>query len=145
MTTPDIRIQLLSRPKLLKPIRELLRSYVAGSGFTDEQAQNVVLAVDEACTNAIRHSYGGSCDEVLELDLFSGENGIEIVLADHGAPVPPECLDLKNTLPPDPDTVRPGGLGVRLICTVFDAVEFFPGKERGNRVVMRLRRQSAET
>ena len=145
MTAADIRIQLVSKPRLLKSIRELLHAYVIDSGFSDEQAQNVVLAVDEACTNAIRHSYGGSCDEMLELLLSSGENGIEITLIDHGAPAPPECLDPRRREPPEPDTVRPGGLGVQLICTVFDEVEFCPGKERGNRVVMRLLRKGAET
>ena len=140
MTAPDIRLEVLSKPKLLKPLRALLRCYVIAQGLAEEQAQSVVLAVDEACTNAIRHSYSGSPDGKLELLLRSTAEAIEIELADHGTPAPANCVMRKDDRTPDPDTIQPGGLGVQLIFTVFDKVEFYPGKECGNRVVMRLKR-----
>ena len=109
-------------------------------GLREEQAQCVVLAVDEACTNAIRHSYKGAPDGELELLLRSNEHAIEIELADRGTPAPADCVMRKDDTTPDPDTVKPGGLGVQLIFKVFDEVEFYPGKDSGNRVIMRLKR-----
>jgi anti-sigma regulatory factor (Ser/Thr protein kinase) len=137
---PDIRIEVLSKPQLLKPIRELLRSYVAGCGYPGETAEMVVLAVDEACANAIRHAYRGCCDEQFEILLRSDAEGVEITLTDRGRPAPAERIAPRDVAPPDPATVKPGGLGLRLIYEVFDEVEFRPGEECGNRVTMKLKR-----
>jgi anti-sigma regulatory factor (Ser/Thr protein kinase) len=142
MKCQDIRVQVRADPKLLRSIRELLRTYVVGCGFPQDTVDSVVLAVDEACANAIRHSYGGSCDEKLELWVAYGEDeGLEVVLSDEGIPAPRECLQPKELEPPSAATVRPGGLGVQLMFQAFDEVLFCPGTERGNRVVMRLRQR----
>ena len=143
MTCPDIRIDLLSHPRLLKCIRETIRCYVTGLGYTEETANSVVLAVDEACSNAIRHSYGGCCDGRLELLLRSGGAGIEIVLSDQGKPAPPDCNEPARDRTPDPATVQPGGLGIHLMREVFDEVEFIPGEPSGNTVIMRLKQPPA--
>jgi anti-sigma regulatory factor (Ser/Thr protein kinase) len=137
--TGDFHIELRAQPMLLRPVRELLRTYLAAGDFPPDTIESVVLAVDEACTNAIRHSYGGSCDEALDLSIArTGDGGLEIVLCDRGAPAPAERLKPRTLLPPDPRRVRPGGLGVQFMFHVFDDVRFCPGRERGNRVVMRL-------
>jgi anti-sigma regulatory factor (Ser/Thr protein kinase) len=141
MNCPDIRIEIRSKPKLLRGVRELLRCYVRGGGFAPEVADDVVLAVDEACANAIRHSYAGSCDERLELLAACDADGIEIVVSDDGTPAPARRIAPKEQERPDPATVKPGGLGLSLIFKVFDEVVFRPGAERGNRVVMRLKRR----
>jgi len=139
---PDLRIQVRSEPRFLKCIRELLRSYVVNSGFSRDQAESVALAVDEACSNSIRHSYGGSCDEFFEISLRSDPAGLEIVVTDQGRPAPPGEIARRKADPTAPEEVKPGGLGLRLISEVFDEVDFRPGQERGNRVIMRLKRKS---
>jgi anti-sigma regulatory factor (Ser/Thr protein kinase) len=141
MKCPDIQVDVLSKPKLLRSIRELVRCYVMDAGFSSDTADGVVLAVDEACTNAIRHSYAGSCEERLQLLLQCREAGIEIVLRDQGEPAPARRIAHTDVPTPDPSTLKPGGLGVKLIFQVFDEVQFRPGADRGNEVVMRLKRR----
>ncbi len=141
MTCPDIQVRVRARPKLLRSIRELIRCFVVDGGFSSDTADGVVLAVDEACTNAIRHSYGGSCDEPLHLQLQCNETGIEIVVRDQGKPAAARRLAPKDVVTPDPATLKPGGLGLTLIFKVFDDVEFRPGDDRGNEVIMRLQRR----
>lgn len=136
----DFEIEMRSEPRLLHSMRGLVWRYVRGAGFPEERADEAVLAVDEACTNSMRHAYGHRTGERVWLTLAEAPDGIEITVRDEGTPAPADCLQRKDLLPPDPDDLRPGGLGVQLIYRVFDEVEFTTGTDRGNTVRMRLRR-----
>ena len=138
--TTDFEIQLRTDPRLLYSVRGLVWRYVRGGGFTEDRCDEVVLAVDEACTNAMRHAYCYRDDASLTLVLSMGEHWLEIEVRDEGTPAPAGCFERKELAPPSLDDLRPGGLGVQLIYRVFDEVEFTPGSERGNRVRMRLAR-----
>ncbi|HRK33408.1 MAG TPA: ATP-binding protein [Candidatus Hydrogenedentes bacterium] len=138
MKNADINIDLVSDPRLLGSVRGLVRTYLLNEGFDSDRASEIVLAVDEACTNAMRHSYGGSTDNRLRLTVRKYARGIEFVLRDRGVPVPVEKCERKEIAVPDAAHLTPGGLGVQLIHRVFDEVKFQPGKTAGNRVVMRL-------
>ena len=140
MTPEDLRVDVAADPRLLGSVRALLRSYLTACGIAEDKSDEVVLAVDEACTNAIRHSYGGPCSERIELRLRCSDEGLEIVVADHGKPAPPQAVAPRDLPAPDPATVKPGGLGVHLMHRVFDRVEFRPGERSGNTVRMFLRR-----
>ena len=139
MAKQDIRVEVLSDPRLLKSIRGLVREYLASFGVSAERIGEVVLAVDEACTNAIRHAYGLRKDRRIELILTSSGDGIEIVLRDEGVPAPADRVQRREFATPDLESLTPGGLGVQLIYEVFDEVEFTPGETVGNCVVMRLK------
>ena len=136
-TSDDIRIEVRSDPCLLKAVRELVRGHLDTCGFAAERRDEIVLAVDEACTNAIRHSYGGRNDRVLELIVRGTARYVEIVLCDEGIPVPAGCLERAGAEKPAAEPLRPGGLGIQLIHRVFDEVTYRPGKEQGNCVTMR--------
>lgn len=138
--THDIQLELRSEPRLLHSVRGLVWRYVRGAGFSEDRTDEVVLAVDEACTNAMRHAYHHRTEERVWLDLGMDAEWLEIAVRDEGTPAPAEAVQRKELLCPDPDDLRPGGLGVQLIYKVFDEAEFTPGAERGNRVCMRLRR-----
>ncbi len=136
----DIRLEIRSDPRLLHAVRGLLRCYLEDRGFSEERLNAIVLAVDEACTNSIRHGYGGCGDNVLAMSLRESARDIEIVLSDHGCPAPCEVFVKKPLREPDPHTVKPGGLGVPLIMATFDEVVYRPGTERGNELTLRLKR-----
>lgn len=135
----DMRIALRSDPKLMRSMRGLIRAHFAQLGFAEEKVADVVLAVDEACTNAIRHSYEGRTGETLELELRSNSAWIEVFIEDKGLPAPPEKLGARDLKPLSLDDLQPHGLGVQLIRMVFDEVIFEPGAKRGNRTTLRLR------
>lgn len=140
MTKEEIRIEVLAQPRLLSSVRGLVRCYLAECGFSTDRTEEVVLAVNEACANSIRHAYGSCPTEKLELKLRSDADSVEIVLLDEGRPAPAECVAPREPTFPDPAALEPGGLGVPIIYKVFDKVEFRPGRKRGNRVTMRLKR-----
>ena len=140
MKQDDIHIDLVSDPRLLASVRGLIRTYLVNEGFSNDRAGEIVLAVDEACTNAMRHSYGGKPEGRLRLTVRSHDGAIEFILKDKGIPVPLEKCGRKDLAAPDASSLTPGGLGVQLMYSVFDEVTFRPGKTSGNRVVMRIQR-----
>ena len=141
MNNHDIRLVVRSDPRFLSSIRSLVRGWLEACDFTGEAADNVVLAIDEACSNAIRHAYGGRCDETFEVSLREDGGHLELTVCDHGAPCPPECIEKRTLRPPGADDLEPGGLGVQLMHEVFDEVDFHPGAVGGNCVIMRLKRK----
>jgi anti-sigma regulatory factor (Ser/Thr protein kinase) len=133
----DFRLQARTDPRFLRCIRTLVRGWIETCGFEAEAADDMVLAIDEACTNAIRHSYGGRCDQFLELLLRETDEYIEVRLCDQGKPCPPEHQERRALKAPSPDELQPGGLGVQLMHHAFDDVAFCPDRTEGNCVTMR--------
>lgn len=89
------------------------------------------MAVDEACTNIIRHCYEGRCDRPIELTCTLAEDRLVVTLRDEGVPFDP------GQVPPrDLDEVRPGGLGLPLIRRIMDEVDYRPGAESGTELIL---------
>jgi sigma-B regulation protein RsbU (phosphoserine phosphatase) len=110
---------------------------VAANGAGTECAGDIVMAVDEACQNIIRHGYAGEPEGDIELEIERRGDDLVFSLRDFAPKIDPSCVK-----PRDLDDVRPGGLGTHLIRTVMDEAEFVKtAAERGNllRMVKRVR------
>ena len=66
----ELELRFPARADQLSPMREALRESVQGCGCDGEATADIVMAVDEACQNIIRHAYGGrpGGEIVLEVD-----------------------------------------------------------------------------
>ena len=135
-TTDDIRVKVLSDPRRLRALRALVRVYLETCGLSGDRLDGAVLAVDEACANAVRHAYGGRCDGIIELGLRRARGGVEVVVRDDGTPAPLDRVAHAALPSAPPETPTPGGLGVPLIHHGFDEVDFRVGPEQGNCVTM---------
>ena len=142
---PDLRVALRSDPRLLRTVRSMVRCYLDDLGWPADEAELMVLAVDEACTNAIRHACHGVTDATYELILHGGESELVFEVIDPGEPADLEGIASRCREVVDADTVRPGGLGLDLMRKTFDEVEFGRGPEGGNRVVLTRRRPQRGT
>ncbi len=138
LKTEDMRIEVSSDPKLLRAIRGLVQGYISRFGLSSDRVADAVLAVNEAYSNSIRHSYGNEPSGRVELVFRSSHDEIEVELRDEGIPSTRERLARISLAPPELSSLKPGGLGVQFIYQVFDETEYHPGQEQGNRVVMRL-------
>ncbi len=138
MACNDIHVDIRTEPRLLGSVRALVHGYLETYGIADERCAEIVLAVDEACTNSIRHAYGGACDKRLTMTLRRTTAHIEIVLSDTGTPAPADLLEKEAVSAPTAQNITPGGLGMTLIQEVFDEVAFQSGKKTGNQLTMRL-------
>jgi anti-sigma regulatory factor (Ser/Thr protein kinase) len=53
------QVEIPADPLVVRELRARLKAWLARRGLTDEQTADTVLAVSEACNNAIEHGYGG--------------------------------------------------------------------------------------
>jgi anti-sigma regulatory factor (Ser/Thr protein kinase) len=137
----DVRLMVRSDPRFLGSIRSLVRAWLEACEVAENVVDTAVLAIDEACANAIRHAYDGRCDETLEVRLHESEDHLEFQVCDQGTPCPPKCMERRPPKRPAANDLKPGGLGVPLMHEIFDEVRFCPGESGGNCVIMRLKKK----
>jgi sigma-B regulation protein RsbU (phosphoserine phosphatase) len=120
-----------ARSEKLQDVRHQIRERLSVEGIAEACVDDIVLAVDEACQNVIRHCYeGGEGDIVLEIRRREG--ALEIWLTDFGPAVDPETVK-----PRELGELRPGGLGTHFIQELMDESGFVePPEGCGNRLRM---------
>jgi len=124
-----------SRSDQMGRMRAAVRACVEACGCSEMPTADIVLAIDEACQNIIRHAYQGNPDGVIELEIFrSGEN-LVFYLCDR-APL----IDPSKVKPRDLDDVRPGGLGTHFIQEVMDQADFLPRPGGSGNLLKMVRR-----
>lgn len=135
--SPDMLFELRfpARPDRLKLMRSGIRSAAWMCGFDDTTAQNIVLAVDEACQNIIVHGYAGRQDGEIILGVFRCRNGILIRLRDFAPPVDPRKIKPRAL-----DDIKPGKLGTHFMREIMDSVEFRPNPNRDGNILEMIKR-----
>lgn len=137
-----VRLRLPAVAGSLKSIRDTLRGTLTDQGADAEWTHDMVLAVDEACQNVIRHAYGDrhtTGDIVVEVVRCTDRDGAPVIvvrLTDFAAPVDPDRIRPRAL-----DDVRPGGLGVHFIRALTDDCGWEPppdGAGNAFRLVKRL-------
>ncbi len=132
-------IQIPSDPGCLRIIRASVGVLCELGGMDEDEKCQVVLAVDEACSNIIRHSYDGADDQPIICEGRIDEGYLVVTLQDFGKKVDPSSIQ-----PRELSDVRPGGLGVHFIREVMDEVEFGNHAEEGTRLCLRKRLSTPE-
>ncbi len=121
----------------LRGVREAVGRCAAEQGCSRECQSDIVMAVDEACQNIIRHAYRGDPSGKILLRLERSGDQLVVFLRDFAPRVDPEAVRPRAL-----DDLRPGGLGTHLIAEGMDEVRFVPTPSgRGNllRMVKRIR------
>jgi serine/threonine-protein kinase RsbW len=122
-------LKVSSRTENLSVVRDFIQSAAVQVGMKPGITEDVVLAVDEACTNIIKHAYKSYPDGKIILKLKYSDHKLTITITDYGNSFHPESV-------PDPDLQkyyrqhRVGGLGMYLMKTLMDDVRYssVPGK-----------------
>lgn len=110
-----------ARSDRLGEVRRAVRDCVSAAGCSEVPAADIVLAIDEACQNVIRHAYKGNPDGVIELSICREGDDLIFSLRDDAPPIDPSQVK-----PRDLDDLRPGGLGTHFIHKLMDQVDFIP-------------------
>lgn len=112
----------------LKIVRLSVKSVALSLGFDEDRAMDIVLAVDEAITNIIRHGYGGDKSGDILLRAIRHPEGLVIELHDTAPAVDPSRVKPRAL-----DDIKPGQLGTHLIRAIMDRTELLPGADgKGN-------------
>lgn len=131
-------ISVKSRTENLSLIRDFVSSKTSDAGLAKDEIENVMLAVDEACTNIIKHAYDSFPDGEIVIKLEYNSDKLLVTIIDHGSTFDPNGI-------PDPDLQkyyrdgRVGGLGMFLMKTLMDDVKYITVPGKYNQVLLSKR------
>jgi serine/threonine-protein kinase RsbW len=122
-------IHIESRTDRLIAVREFVSASARKFGFSDEEVSKIALAVDEACTNVIKHAYKFDPTKEITVTIRPRGRTFEVSIRDNGRE-----FNLTH--------YRRGGLGIYLMKSLMDKVEYDiePGKKNEVRLIKYLPR-----
>ena len=128
-----LQVALPLNTRLLPKTRQALAGYLEEVAMPEDTLHDVILALDEACTNVIRHAFPGTADGGYSVHAVVEGGEIKITVEDHGCGFDPARLD--------EDWVEPeatSGRGLSIIQSVMSSVDVStPETDGGTRLVMR--------
>jgi serine/threonine-protein kinase RsbW len=144
----QLRLHIPARMDCIGLLGTAVRAVSLQAGLTLERSEQMELAVIEAITNIIRHGVPHQPDSAIDVHVIAFEHLLEYQIADQGQPIPATLLE-----PPDRDVFNydnmqldelpEGGLGMALIRSIADEMEYHSGAE-GNLMTLRRYRESPD-
>lgn len=104
-------------------MRRFVESCAAEAKLSDDAVEQFKLAVDEACTNVIKHAYKGNDAERIDISVIVRPDRFTVRIRDEGERFRPAGYHSPNLF----DSVRqrrPGGFGVHIMRRVMDQIEY---------------------
>lgn len=119
----------------LKNVRDFIRGSLKNHRISELEVSEIVLAVDEMCSNLMIHAHHCNPDDLFELTIqVEKNNPLVFELVDDGT-----VFDINEFTTPGIDSIvhekRKGGLGIRLVKSIMDKIEY---ERTGGRNICRL-------
>lgn len=118
-----IKIDFPSVLRLTDPFVRFTEELCLFLGFDRKVVDNVVLAVDEALVNAIRHGNKNNPSLTTTIEFYPQEDGLKIVIQDQGEGFSPD--EVGDPLHEE-NLLRRGGRGVFLMQKLVESAVFSP-------------------
>jgi serine/threonine-protein kinase RsbW len=112
-----------SRTENLESIRSFVFENSTNFGFTEYKAEELVLAVDEACTNLIKHAYKYNPEDSIIIEINSNENSFIVNIIDFSPSFDPRLVqspDMKEYR----EEYKKGGLGIFIMKSLVDSLDY---------------------
>jgi serine/threonine-protein kinase RsbW len=108
----------------LKGVRDFIRGSLKEHDVAELQISEMVLALDEMCSNLMIHSHQCNPDELFELHIKVDKgNPVIFEIIDDGS-----AFDINQFSEPELGNLvhekRKGGLGIRLVKSIMDKIEY---------------------
>jgi anti-sigma regulatory factor (Ser/Thr protein kinase) len=137
---PALSITCPNRLAEIGKAAELIEAFGAAHGLSPEVVFNLTLALDEVVTNIISYAYDDEAEHQIGIRVALDADGVSLQVEDDGrafnpldAPKPDVGLDIDQ---------RPiGGLGVHLVRSLMDALEY---RREGDRNIFIMRKRTAD-
>ena len=123
----------------LSRIRKFVYSQAMNCGFKDEEAQKICLAVDEACSNLIRHAFHFDRSKEICIQVEFAKKLFTVSIIDEGIPFDPLSVETPN-MSEYFKQYRKGGLGIQLMRKVMDEIDYSPSDDKHPRNVLKLKK-----
>ena len=121
---PDVTLTDLSQ------IRQFMRTTADTNGYPSAAIDELIVAVNEALSNIVRHSYQNK-PGAIKVSMVCSQGAVKVTLHDNGPGFDPTSV-------PTPDTTLPlekrpfGGMGVHMMRTFCDELTYRKDAHGGN-------------
>ena len=126
----------------LATIRDFVRGAAACGGLSGTDVEELVVTVDEAASNIVRHGFRGKPEDIA-VTVACGPDAVEVTLVDH---IP--AFDPREAPAPDtslPLEARPlGGMGVYLMRELCDDLVYRRSPGGGNELRLLKKRDQSD-
>lgn len=130
-----IRLSIFSQPCHLPVVRAAVERTCRTLGFDEQTMSQIVLALDEALANVICHAYEDATDQPIEVELLpmsqDGRACLCIHVRDFGQHADPSQFPKVEL-----GRIEPGGLGLHIMNSCMDRVEYSPAEGGGTVLTM---------
>jgi serine/threonine-protein kinase RsbW len=134
----DCKVEELSR------IRDFVYNRAIHYGFADEEAQKISLAVDEACSNLIKHAFKFDRERQIQVEIEIGKKYFTVKIMDDGVPFNPLSVtepDMKEYF----NEFKRGGLGILIMRKVMDKISYTPSSSKNKKNTLLLKKAFSKT
>ena len=121
----------------LNRIREFVQQNASIFGFTDIEASKITLAVDEACTNIIKHTHNHDKSKEIWVAIDTENENFIVNILNEGNPFDPLQVPQQNMNEYFKGYKR-GGLGISIMKKLIDDIKYFPHNESFPKNILRL-------
>lgn len=129
----ELRVK--SRTENLSEIRDFVSGNARAAGILEATVENIILAVDEACTNIIKHAYKLSPEGEIIIKINYDNEKFTVTIIDYGKSFEPDRVPLPD-LQKYYREHRVGGLGMYLMKSLMDKVEYVTVPGEYNQVLL---------
>jgi serine/threonine-protein kinase RsbW len=122
----------------LKDLRTFIRDSLGKHGVTEIYVSEIVLALDEMCSNLMIHAHHCNPKDMLEVNIeINAGKPLVFEIIDDGS-----VFDINQFAEPALNNLvhdkRKGGLGIRLVKSIMDKIEY---TQMSGRNVCRLQKE----
>lgn len=117
------KIIIRSSTKNLRLVRDFIEDRANSINLNQKTIDQIVISVDEACTNIIKHTHKFNESKLIEIETSHTENQFAVTIKYKGKafdPTKKEVPDMKEYF----TKFKVGGLGIPLIVKSMDKIEF---------------------
>jgi serine/threonine-protein kinase RsbW len=130
MSSPN-KILFASSTKNLSLLRKFIVAKATDFGFDESTINQIILSVDEACTNIIKHAHKYNEKEIIEVEIKPESAQFKIIMKYKGKGFDPN--DINN---PDMNEYfnkfKVGGLGVPIMKKFMSKIEYVHNNSEDN-------------
>ncbi len=113
----------------LSEVRAFIQAVWNSYGFDEKEGRSVVISVDEACTNIIKHAYHFDANKTIKIKVEKKRNKFIVKIIDTGSHFNPNGIPEPN-IPERQKSKKGGGLGIYLMKKLMDEVKY---SNKGNK------------
>jgi serine/threonine-protein kinase RsbW len=131
----NVELRVPCKPEYVRIVRTVVGEMADSIPLSPEAVEEVKVAVSEAVANIVRHAYGGcpaTESVIVRCSAAGGNLSLEIIDKGIGFKVP--AVGLVPSL--DVTREKEGGLGIVLIRTLMDSVDYMSKPNFGTRIKM---------